>query len=276
MNSNSYTIVRSGILDHLVAGRLGFFELGIYVVILLQADFRTGVWWGSAPRLLANCPRGTSLRRVQQALKTLSEIGFLRSFHVHGKRGNYPVLIDKYDVKLGALTGKRLNAWKSVSWSSPCYGNRAETDAEEFAGPCTDDAPNQEPIDKRQKAKITHRRSAPVGGNFADDGFDRFYSAYPKRQAKKDAQRAWQKLSPEDRAAAMAAIEKSKETDQWTRDNGRYIPQPAKFLNGRRWEDEIPAPSSTSGGVHGTGKGRNQSGRAGGEIPEASWRPSSI
>jgi hypothetical protein len=118
---NGFAIVRGGILDHLVAGRLGYPELGIYTVIHLQADFRTGIWWGSAPRLLATSPRGASIRDVQRWLQTLKRIRFLRPFHKHGERGNYPVLIDKYFVRIGALSGTRLNAWKSESWNHPCY-----------------------------------------------------------------------------------------------------------------------------------------------------------
>lgn len=118
---SGYAIIRSGILDHLLSGKLSLFDLGIYTVVHLQADFKTGIWWGSAPRILASSPAGTSLRAVQLGLQTLTEIGFLRRFHKQGSRGNYPVLIDKYDIKLGALRGRRLNALKSDSWSAPFY-----------------------------------------------------------------------------------------------------------------------------------------------------------
>ena len=129
MNSG-YAIIRSGIIEHLISGRLSLFDLGVYAVIHLQADFRTGIWRGSAPRIQATSPAGTSLRAVQRGLETLNEIGFLRSFHQRGLRGNYPVLIDKYDVRTGALKGMRLNAWKSESWEKPKYELVAESVAE--------------------------------------------------------------------------------------------------------------------------------------------------
>jgi len=28
-------------------------------------------------------------------------------------------------------------------------------------------------------------------------------------------------------------------SEQWTKDNGQYIPHAATWLNGRRWEDEL-------------------------------------
>ena len=38
----------------------------------------------------------------------------------------------------------------------------------------------------------------------------------------------------------LAAIEKSKQSDQWTKDNGQYIPHPSTWIHQRRWEDDLP------------------------------------
>ena len=37
----------------------------------------------------------------------------------------------------------------------------------------------------------------------------------------------------------LTAIDRQKRGDQWSRDNGRYIPNPATWLNQGRWEDEV-------------------------------------
>ena len=37
------------------------------------------------------------------------------------------------------------------------------------------------------------------------------------------------------------ALNAQKQSDQWMRDDGRYIPHPATWLNGRCWEDD-PGP----------------------------------
>ncbi|MFC3336920.1 hypothetical protein ACFOEY_00210 [Paracandidimonas soli] len=69
--------------------------------------------------------------------------------------------------------------------------------------------------------------------------FDEFWSAWPKREAKKDARRAWDKLRPQDRIAALAAV--PAHIARWKRE-GRarnHIPHPATWLNGERWEDEL-------------------------------------
>jgi hypothetical protein len=37
----------------------------------------------------------------------------------------------------------------------------------------------------------------------------------------------------------MSAPQKHKQSTDWQKDNGKYIPFPAKWLNERRWEDEL-------------------------------------
>jgi len=34
-------------------------------------------------------------------------------------------------------------------------------------------------------------------------------------------------------------LRKQKNSDDWTRNDGQYIPYPATWLNGQRWEDEV-------------------------------------
>lgn len=38
----------------------------------------------------------------------------------------------------------------------------------------------------------------------------------------------------------VTAVERQKCSDQWTRDNGQYIPHPTTWLNQGRWDDVLP------------------------------------
>ena len=73
--------------------------------------------------------------------------------------------------------------------------------------------------------------------------FLEFWGAYPNKVGKKAALSAWEKLSPdaELRGKIMKALKEQKASDQWRRENGRYIPSPIKWLNQERWEDELKA-----------------------------------
>lgn len=80
----------------------------------------------------------------------------------------------------------------------------------------------------------------------SDELFDRFWAAYPRKTAKPDAKKAFLKLKPDDDLlqTMLDAIEKQKQTSQWQESGGQFIPYPASWLNGRRWEDEVQSKVS--------------------------------
>lgn len=74
-------------------------------------------------------------------------------------------------------------------------------------------------------------------------GFDAFWSAYPRKTAKPEAVKAFARLKPDEKllAVLLAAIARQRVSPQWTKDRGEFIPHPATWLNGRRWEDATGA-----------------------------------
>lgn len=72
--------------------------------------------------------------------------------------------------------------------------------------------------------------------------FTRFWERYPKKVAKVDARKAFTRLDPDDDllGVMLAALERQKASEGWTKEGGRYIPYPATWINQRRWEDEEP------------------------------------
>ena len=88
-------------------------------------------------------------------------------------------------------------------------------------------------------------RSEDTNAQGADDDlepFDVFWTEYPKKVGKGAAQRAWAKIKrPKETLEAMLlALAWQKKSEQWTRDGGQYIPNPATYLNQQRWMDEPP------------------------------------
>lgn len=71
-------------------------------------------------------------------------------------------------------------------------------------------------------------------------GFDEFWISYPRKIGKKKAEGAWNKIHPDEtlREKITAALERHKQSRQWLKDSGEFIPHPTTWLNGRRWEDE--------------------------------------
>lgn len=77
--------------------------------------------------------------------------------------------------------------------------------------------------------------------------FERFWSEYPRKIAKKKAQQIWIRLKPSPGLAEkiIGAVCTHQQTDQWKRDKGQYIPHPATFLNQERWNDEFGIKESS-------------------------------
>ena len=74
--------------------------------------------------------------------------------------------------------------------------------------------------------------------------FDRFWSAYPRKVAKKYCWKCWQKLKPNEDLVAfiLAAVEQQKLYGALHKSRGQYIPHPSTWLNDERWDDEVVAP----------------------------------
>lgn len=76
------------------------------------------------------------------------------------------------------------------------------------------------------------------------DGFERFWSAYPKKRSKTDAYQAWvqmgwDKANPDKQAALIQSVHDHARTRDWTKEKGRYIPFPAGYLRRGMWEDDV-------------------------------------
>ncbi|MEN9360201.1 MAG: hypothetical protein RL095_1736 [Verrucomicrobiota bacterium] len=74
--------------------------------------------------------------------------------------------------------------------------------------------------------------------------FESFWEQYPRKVGKGEAWKAWQARAkplpaPE---TLLTALGQASVSEQWRRDGGKYIPHPATWLNGRRWEDQMQSP----------------------------------
>ena len=77
--------------------------------------------------------------------------------------------------------------------------------------------------------------------------FAEFWQAYPRKVGKDAARKSWLKIKPtqELHGQIIDKVTAYKQSDTWKNENGRFIPNPATWLNQGRWEDEIyKQPSS--------------------------------
>lgn len=92
-----------------------------------------------------------------------------------------------------------------------------------------------------EKSKPSISRRKKNTESYDLEGFTAFWAAYPKKIGKAAAIKAWNKLKPDvDLQERMGnALEVQKNSLQWRKDNGKYIPMASTWLNGKRWEDEL-------------------------------------
>lgn len=113
--------LKVGMLEHVEDGAVTPAMLSVYAIILWQADYETGFWKGSAPKLQAAWCGNLSLRNIQRALEALGDQGYVKSFHTPGQRHNYLVAINKYLIKSGKYKGYWLNASDTTVPERPVY-----------------------------------------------------------------------------------------------------------------------------------------------------------
>lgn len=106
--------------------------------------------------------------------------------------------------------------------------------------------------------KVTPKKKGPTKARYLLDGFDDFWTVWPKKVGKVQAQRAWKKAIQEHRLVRLTDVGKHAIPEdqivieglithlkdrvvgdpQWTKDGGQFIPYPATFLNQSRWMDD--------------------------------------
>ena len=101
-----------------------------------------------------------------------------------------------------------------------------------------------DPIKEKFKDNNTVNNTTNITVN-NNDHFDAFWSAYPVKKGKLAARKAWDKLKLSDDVVKLIAENMKARMDAGEWEDKQYIPHPATFLNGRRWEDEVtPAKQS--------------------------------
>lgn len=104
--------------------------------------------------------------------------------------------------------------------------------------------PTEHPAPQAARGLSTAARVAKPNGKAAmtaqmQDRFERFYAAYPRKTDRKDAEKAFVRISPsEDLLAEMlAAIERGKAAGLFA--DRKYVKHPATWLNKGSWMDEV-------------------------------------
>lgn len=91
---------------------------------------------------------------------------------------------------------------------------------------------------KLKEDSLSHSSAKPP--RLSDEDFETFWTAYPRKDSKAQARKAFAKVNAP-LETLLCAVAAQREGEQWRRDGGQFIPYASTWLNQRRWEDEAPA-----------------------------------
>lgn len=141
-------------------------------------------------------------------------------------------------AKANGQRGGRRPKTKSVNSANP-----EETKSVFFANPeetkpLANQNQNQNqyipPTPKGDEVKV---RKAKAPEQMSED-FLTFWNTYPRKTGKGAAWKAWNNANRPPLEVILSAIRKARQSPDWLKDRGAFIPHPSTWLNQARWEDE--------------------------------------
>ena len=210
---------------------LSMMEHGCYLLMLMHSWDQRGPLPLDERRIFAIC-NARSNEEMGAARNVLGE------FFVRMEDGHYNHRMQREIERADAISGARSNAGRlgGVAKAKQLPSKR-QAKAKQVPLPLPLPPPLQPtPEDISTPKGVSPRKR----GSSGSDGFDLFWQAYPRKTAKAAALKAFTKAAPSADLLdeMLQAIAKQRLSADWTREGGAYIPHPATWINGRRWEDE--------------------------------------
>lgn len=209
---NNYTVISNEIFKN---KKMSLKAKGLFCTMLSLPDS----WNYSLSGLESICCEG--IKAIRSTLKELEKFGYLYREKIHGKDGKIGYIYHIYE--------------------DPCDCDTV------LPKPCDQNghAVNGTLLNTNNKILNINtpltplERGEPNTGKVNED-FEIFWKLYPKKIAKQYALKSWKRLKPSKQLQEkmMQALRWQKESEQWKRDGGKYIPNPATWLNGGYWDNE--------------------------------------
>lgn len=168
---------------------------------------------------------------VEKILSAMADKKLIDEGRVVGWDGRQPKREDSGNPNTGALSStERSRIRRENLKRDATQGNAVQRDATQGT-------------DRREEKRREKEKALPI----ADALFADFWSSYPRKDSKADALKAFVKLKPDAELLALilAGLGRAKESDQWVKDGGAFIPYAATWLNKKRWEDESASQNVT-------------------------------
>ena len=132
-----------------------------------------------------------------------------------------PNLDASYKKAVGAMQGK-------------IAGNRKDTGKDK-----RNEKENEKEKENKNEIETETENDCSKGVGDAEKLFDSFWSVYPKKVGKAEARTVFAQVDvPVE--ILIRAVQQQRSSLQWSKEGGRFIPNPASWLRRKGWEDELP------------------------------------
>ena len=155
-------------------------------------------------------------------------------------------LIEDGVIKTGCYNkdGRDRSLWYAMTEKGVCMVQKCQMQMSKMSNANSENVrplPDIETSDSKPVYKPDKSISRKRDKNVVSPGFTEFWNVYPRHVAKQNAMKAWAKIGADDSQALtdtiIADVNRRLESE-WRGKDMQYIPHPATYLNGRRWEDE--------------------------------------
>lgn len=268
--------IKPGFFDNEILGGLPPLTRLLFIGLWCQAD-REGRL-EDRPRKLKKTILGyddLTAENVDQMLSELHESGFIVRYRIEEERYIQVVNFKKHQNPHMKEKASEIPAPPGLEDGNPIH--RAATSMEEGdTGPTPgrhqDDTgeempPDEEADEEPDPGEEPQPGEEPAPGKappLIERRFELFWKAYPKKRAKEAARRAFKKVKPDEELfnRILEAIGRARTSSEWRKENGQYIPNPATWLNGGCWDDEIEGVKDSGENIehHSRGTGRRPAG----------------
>lgn len=141
---------------------------------------------------------------------------------------------------------KNMLRWHGSSVSLPNFKKRQEGNLSgyERVKKYRDKLKRNDNASDTRKITLDTNRELDKEEDIKHTSFEKFWNIYPKKIAKQKAFSSWKKIPASEHEVIYSDLGRKVRSDQWLKDNGQYIPNPATYLNQERWKDQVELPKA--------------------------------
>ena len=208
----------------------------VYLQLISQANISKAGVLPTVPRRWASMYPDLDVEDILAAIDDLVRSGF--------------VLVDEETEELLVRTYMRYDEM----YAQPNGRKAISAAIDEIVSQALRNAVEEELADLTAKGSVTPstrnqepgtRNPEPTTDVELVDRFDDFWQTYPRKTGKAQAVKSWAKLKPDDQEEAIRILPEHVAYWHRTGTATQFIPHPATWINGRRWEDELPSGDQT-------------------------------